>query len=105
MDKYYIISSDDHDAGNPHSPDWPKVIGVSFDAKKVILSEGKGHGLQGARIEFDKFRANEWKDVFISCDAKWLLDEILDNGGISGVDEGAFLKAMPADFRFVEESK
>lgn len=105
MDNYYIISSDDRDPANPHSPRWPKMIGISFESKKVIVAEGKGHGLQGTRVSFDKFRAKDWEDIFLACDAEWLLDEIQAKGGITCFDENDFHSVKPAHFDVVKESR
>lgn len=93
-DSYYIIANvDKSDPSQPHSSEWPKLIAYSFSQRKILLEEGKGHGLMGGAISLEKFNPADWKDIFISTNSTWFLD-MLSNGTISGCTDEESLKKI-----------
>ena len=90
--KYYLIARvDKSNLSQPHSSEWPKLIAYSFDKRKLLLEEGRGHGLMGGEISLDNFNTSEWKDMFIAADSEWFLD-LLSDGTIANCPDEQSLK-------------
>lgn len=94
-EEYYIIANiDKGDPSQPHSSEWPKLIAYSFSERKILMQEGKGHGLMGGTISLDKFNPSDWREIFSSTNSLWFLD-MLSNGTISNCsNENDFQKIL-----------
>lgn len=81
MSIYYIISNlANGESEHANSPAWPKIIAVSVDEKKILISEGTGHGLSGVTMPIIDFDIDDWGDIFESTNSEWFYDFIRDNG-------------------------
>ncbi|QMV14617.1 hypothetical protein [Vibrio spartinae] len=84
-DVYYIIAKLDKRALNEtHSSNWPKLVAFSFDAQKILLEEGFGHGLMGGSFPLSSFNTAQWKDIFKETDSQWFSDYI-SNGMLASL--------------------
>ncbi|RLT87435.1 MAG: hypothetical protein D9N13_23715 [Ketobacter sp. GenoA1] len=78
-DTYYVIAEvDKRSANESNSSVWPKLIAYSFDAKKILLEEGYGHGLMGGTLNLDGFDVSQWEDIFKETDSEWFKKYIVD---------------------------
>ncbi|WP_095131302.1 hypothetical protein [Pseudomonas sp. Irchel s3h14] len=71
---YYVIAEKDLVPLQPHSSDWPKLIGYCYDDAYFLLFEGKGHGLGGTAIPVSEAKRPEWLAIFTALDVEWFLD-------------------------------
>ena len=101
-EKYYVIAKvDKSDPQQPHSSEWPKLIAYSFNSQKILMSEGRGHGLMGGSIALSKFQPDVWKEIFIDTNSEWFLDLYLDGTLINCQDEDT-LKGIISSRRPIE---
>ena len=75
---YVIGKVDKRCEGETHSSVWPKLLAYSFDKRKILITEGCGHGLMGASFEVSTFDVDQWKDIFDKTDLSWFGKSILD---------------------------
>ncbi|ELY81030.1 hypothetical protein [Natrinema gari] len=94
MATYYVISSPDHDADQPHSRNWPKVLRISFEAREIKLWQGKGHGLGGASYDFEEFEVEEWTDFLEGCGGEWLREELSRHESLTVIEETDFVRRL-----------
>ena len=86
----------------PHSNEWPKVVGFSFEKMKVFIKVGRGHGMRGAEIDINSFNLNDWIDIFQSADCEWFAN-MIKNGEISAKDgENKVVNKLRSIFGTVE---
>lgn len=90
---FYVIARRDMEPNFPHSSNWPKIIGYSFEDKYFHLSQGKGHGFAANVMPEWKARRPEWTEIFTTLDSTWFLDMIANNNFSS---EKAFLEKLTA---------
>ncbi|WP_198263026.1 hypothetical protein [sulfur-oxidizing endosymbiont of Gigantopelta aegis] len=92
MEKYYIIADVDKSGlTNLHDNKWPKLIGYSFEKDKILIMEGRGHGLQGTKLSINKFKSNDWIDVFNETDSSWFI-KFISEGLLNNDDNKKLLK-------------
>ncbi|MHC8411905.1 hypothetical protein ACYZTR_17715 [Pseudomonas sp. Hz4] len=70
---YYVIEEKDRVPQQPHSPDWPKLIGYCYDDAYFLFFEGKGHGLGGTAVPACEAKRPEWLAIFAALDVEWFL--------------------------------
>ncbi|PYC29506.1 hypothetical protein DMO17_02095 [Aquipseudomonas alcaligenes] len=93
MKYYYIVAGKDLYPAEPHSSEWPKLIGYRFVHKTFLFMEGKGHGLMGAEIDQHSPSLSKWQDLFVTLDIEWFLDFLRLN---TFSDESDFLSKLTA---------
>ena len=71
---YYVIAEKDLVPRQPHSSDWPKLIGYCYDDAYFLFFEGKGHGLAGTAVPAREAKKSEWLAIFTALDVEWFLD-------------------------------
>lgn len=74
MKDFYIVAKRDLAPSAPHSKEWPKVIGYSYEYGSFLLLEGKGHGLMGGELPEAIAKQQKWRDIFVVLDVEWFLD-------------------------------
>ncbi len=92
---YYVIAEiDKRQYGELHSSIWPKLVAYSFELKKILITEGYGHGLMGGTMSLSNFNISDWNDVFQATNAEWFSDYVADGTIISLPDENAFINLL-----------
>jgi len=93
--KYYVIAEVDTEKPlNPHSNKWPKLIAYSFETMKILIIEGRGHGLMGGELSISKFDVSQWGYIFSETDTEWFR-KIIESGLLSDKNnEDAFIKVL-----------
>ncbi|WP_018925586.1 hypothetical protein [Pseudomonas umsongensis] len=70
---YYVIAEKDLVPEQPHSADWPKLIGYCYDDDYFLFFEGKGHGLSGTAVPACGGKKAEWLKIFAALDVEWFM--------------------------------
>ncbi|MDC7826119.1 hypothetical protein PQS90_13255 [Pseudomonas sp. BLCC-B13] len=91
MKHYYVVAEKDPYPAEPHSSEWPKIVGYSFVHRSFLFMEGKGHGLMGAEVHQDSASLTKWRDLFVELGAEWFLDLLKLN---TFLDEDEFLTKL-----------
>ena len=91
MKHYYVVAEKDPYPAEPHSSEWPKLIGYSFVHRTFLFMEGKGHGLMGAEVHQDSASLTKWRDLFVELGAEWFLNLLQLN---TFLDEDEFLTKL-----------
>ncbi len=92
---YYIIAKvDKRNPKETHSSNWPKILAYSFDLKKILITEGYGHGLMGGTISLSNFNTLDWSDFFQETNSEWFSDYISDNTILNLTEERSLVNLL-----------
>ncbi|MHC8365311.1 hypothetical protein ACYZT9_05370 [Pseudomonas sp. ZT5P21] len=70
---FYVIAEKDLVPEQPHSSDWPKLIGYCYADDYYLFFEGKGHGLGGTAIPACEAKKAVWLQIFAALDVEWFI--------------------------------